>query len=81
MPPGIRLDAIRLGSAENNDSAKAEPKVTSRPIYGKENMLDGGSRGEYKVPHGAIGVRIDYVSCDLDLERRVDGADLSLPRK
>ena len=75
LPPGIRLDAIRLGSAENSENAKAEPKATSRQIDGKENVLDGGYRGGYDVPHGAIGVRTDYVSCDLDLEGRVDGAD------
>ena len=81
LPSGIRLDAIRLGSAENSDSAKAEPKVMSRPIDGNDNWSYGRHGDGHNVPHGAIGVRIDYVSCDMDLERRVDGADCSLCRK
>lgn len=60
LPSGIRLDAIRLGSAENSDSAKAEPKVMSRPIDGNENWSYGRHGDGHNVPHGAIGVRIDY---------------------
>ena len=63
LSPGLRLDAIRLGSAEAGATAEAAPKVISRPTNREKDVFDGGFGGGYNVPRGAIGVRSDYVSC------------------
>lgn len=62
----LHLDAVRLGSAGTGASAKAVPKLLSRPTDGDEHMFDGGYGGGFDVPPGKIGVRSDYVSCMLD---------------
>lgn len=70
--PDLQLDVIHFGRARASGKAKARPKVMSRPVNGdgKENVFDGGFGAGYHVPHGAIGVRSDYVSfCDFRLGR------------
>ena len=70
---GLKLGVRRL------DSAKTSPDTTSRSVDGKGNAFGGGHDGVYDVPHGAIGVRTDYVSRKLGgLRKRVDVADRSL---
>lgn len=63
--PGLRLDVIRSGNAETGNKAKAAPKVKSRPIDGEPHVFNDGYGGGFGVPPGAIGVRSDYVSCNL----------------
>ena len=63
--PGFPLEAIRNGSDETGDSSKAAPKLVPRSFHGDQHGFDGEYGGGYNVPHGAIGVRSDYVSCDL----------------
>lgn len=58
----LRHTAIRLGSADTGNGAKAAPQVMSKPIDGAP---DGGYGDGIYVPHGAIGVRSDYVSFSL----------------
>lgn len=53
---GLKLGVIRLCSA------KAARDTTSRSVDGKANSFGGGHDGGFDVPHGAIGVRTDYVS-------------------
>ncbi|KAF6217597.1 hypothetical protein HO133_006699 [Letharia lupina] len=53
----LRHTAIRLGSADTGNGAKAAPQVMSKPIDGAP---DGGYGDGIYVPHGAIGVRSDY---------------------
>lgn len=65
--PGLRLDAIRLGSVQTGGSAKVTSKVMSEPVDGEQHAFDGKYGGGFDVPHGAIGVRTDYVSCNLSL--------------
>ena len=70
---GSKLGVIRLGSA------KTSPDTTSRSVDGKGNAFGAGHDGGYDVPHGAIGVRTDYVSRELGaLRKRADVADRSL---
>ena len=68
--PGLELGVIRLGSA------KPSPDTTSRPVEGKGNTFDGGHDGGFDVPHGAIGVRNDYVSHQLGWALRKELIDL-----
>lgn len=53
---GLKFDFIRLGSA------KTAPDTMSRPVDVEGIAFNGGHDGGYDVPHGAIGVRTDYVS-------------------
>ena len=62
MSPGLQLHTIRLGRAGSGYSAKAAPKVMSRPMDRKQHVSGCGYGGGHDVPRGAIGVRIDYVS-------------------
>ena len=56
---GLRLDVMRIGSAKTGDKTKVVPRVISRPI------ADGGYSCGHDIPRGAIGVRSDYVSCNV----------------
>lgn len=67
--PGLKLDNIRLGSAE------AASSTLSRPVDAIEGVIDGRYDGGCHVPHGAIVVRNDYVSLELGAVKRVDVAD------
>ncbi len=62
---GLRLDVMRFVSAGTGDKVKAAPRVISRPIDRKQQVSDGGYSCGHDVPRGAIGVRSDYVSCNV----------------
>ena len=61
MSPGLNLDAIRLGRA-GTSSPKAARKFGPGPIDGGQHLSHDGYDDRFNVPHGAIGVRSDYVS-------------------